>query len=109
MRYGFVRLPFNVSHLHDPQLDGVDLVEVVAHDPAEGRPPDLLQLGRREARPEAAVLVPEPVAAPQVHELLRQYARERRADQPADDGALCQSTSEQVYVSHVSVERRRRY
>jgi len=55
---------------HGVHLDVVDVVGAVAEDPRQLGLPDLGQLLQGEATGPAAVLIPEPVAQPEVVELL---------------------------------------
>ena len=64
------------------------LVAVVADDLGEGHLPDLRELGFGESDQGIAVLVPEPVALPQVPELDADDAREGRTNEATVEGGL---------------------
>ena len=73
---------------HGVHLDVVDFVGAVAEDPRQLGLPDLGQLLQGETAGPAAVLVPEPVAQPEVVELLADDAGEGWAHHGARQRAL---------------------
>ena len=79
---------FVVWKHHGVDLDVVDVVRAVAEDPRQLGLPDFSQLLEGEGGGPSAVLVPEPVAQPEVVELLADDAGEGWAHHGARQRAL---------------------
>ena len=63
----------------EERLQFLHVVHAVTDDPGQAGGPDLLQLGRSEGSSMSPIFVPEPVAFPQIEELLANNAGKCRS------------------------------
>ena len=92
------RVDLVVRQDHGVDLDGLEVVAVVAENAGHLHLPDLAELLKGEARRPASILIPKAIARPEVGELLAEDASERRPHHGAGQGLLGHAGRPQVDV-----------